>query len=314
MAGPPDAFLSSEFRQLWPVEVNFNNRWRLAGLRFLQEDGRLTLALKWNCLRPVFGPFWCFAHVLDAGGRQVSSLNHELLDGNPPPAAWRPGDEGYEMRYLHLGDSSQQNQAAAGSHPSPEIYSLRIGLFNPQTNLRLPLAASTLPVAEDFTAAVVAGGTPPGSDCVFRFEPSAVLPCRVSFADAVELVGCSVTMASGIVWVRLRWSLLRAPRTALRFFGHAIPCRDPEVGALAWFDQDMARGLSPRFELDIVRAHPQDGPAPAFLRAGVCTSAGLERLEIRRSTLECDLRNRCFYVPLPIGISRNGSGPFTHPE
>ena len=292
--GPPDAFVSADYRELHPVDLNFNGKWQLLGFRFSREPRHLTLALRWRCLRAVFHRTWCFAHVFDPEGRRVASLDHELLDGDPPPVVWHPGDEGYEFRSFDLDPVSSN-----GSN-LPQ-YHLRLGLYDPVTNLRLPLVRSNLAVTDEFTAAVMESDTRPAEGYVHYCEPREMTSCQVVLEGGVELSSYSVTAAPGIVWVRLRWSISTVPAKALMFFGHLVPSCDPEIGALVWLDQDLAvhgRGPQPRFVQDIVRAAPPAGGSPLFLRAGVCTHPDLQRLSILESSFDADLQNRCVYIPI----------------
>ncbi len=289
--GPPNAFVPVEYAGLHPVSLNFNNQWQLTGLRFAEERNRLTLSLRWRCLRTLFRMARCFTHVTDAAGLPVGTMDHDIMNGSPRPVAWRPGDEGLEFHSLWLPEPK----------PATSAYFLRFGLYDPETNLRLPLTASTLPVTDHFTAATVQAGITPDSESVFCLQPAAAAPCRVRLGDAVELVGCSVTLLERVLWLRLRWVLSEVPRSQLMFFGHAVTAADPEREAVASFDQDMAvhgRGSWPRFEQDIVRSIPPTAPLPAFLRAGACTFPELSRLEIRESSFPSDPASRCFFIPV----------------
>jgi hypothetical protein len=273
------------------VNLNFNEQWQLTGLRFAQERNRLALSMRWRCLRTLFRMARCFGQVTDAEGLPVGSLDHDLMEGWPRPVGWRPGDEGFESCCLWLPESK----------PASPAYFLRFGLYDPDTNLRLPLTASTLPVEDDFTAVTVPAGQAPGSSTVFSLEPAAAAPCRVRFGDSVELVGCSVTSRERVFWLRLRWVMSEVPRSKLMFFGHAVTASDAKVGALASFDQDMAvqgRGSWPRFEQDVVRSIPPAAPLPEFLRAGVCTFPDLARLEIRESSFPSDPAAKCLFIPV----------------
>jgi hypothetical protein len=294
------------FSRLHPVEINFNDQWQLAGLRFDLREGRVSLALRWRCLRAV--PYWlrCFAHVVDAGGETMAWMDHDVLGACPPAAEWRPGDEGYEERYtlfprrpasrsLLLGPQGYEVEEAAEAWP---VLRLRLGLYDTGSNMRLPVRWSSLPVTEQCTAAVVEPNTAPGQEVVFRLDPAPWRPCRLVFKGGPELTGYAVTRRGNAVWLRLRWVAPEQHVPALRFFGHGVKQADPEVESLASFDQELlldrywGRG---EFEQDIVRM--LERPAE-YLRGGVCTSPGLERLALRSSTLPTDEQARCFFVPL----------------
>jgi hypothetical protein len=312
--GPPDAFLSAELRQLSTVYVNFNSTWELLGLRFTEEHGRLTLGLHWRCLQPCAGWLRCFGHLLDRLANQVACFDHDLLDGDPPVAEWQPGDEGYEIRYLELDPEALRKSRLTlepnGYRIRPTIAAeptlrLRLGLFDTIVSTRLPLVASSLPVVDHFTAACVEANQVPGAEPTFQFEPSVIQPCRVVFGDGVELEGYSITVAEGVMWVRLRWNVRKVPPAPVRFFGHAVAVRDPSAEILVSFDDEMAFGRRSgpaKFEQNIVRSLPATGPAPSFLRGGVCTSQALERFEIRENNLDCDLGERSLYLSIPAPV------------
>jgi hypothetical protein len=312
--GPPDAFLSRDFAALHPVEVDFGHQWGLVGLRFCHQDSRLTLGLRWQCRKRFYGWLRCFAHVLGPSGKQISVLDHDLLAGCPPAAEWRPGDEGYEVRRLALdgwGNPAAQllleddGYRVADQASENETVRLRLGLYETRTNLRLPLVASSLPVADDWTAVVISANAAPRGAPVVRFEPDPPAPCRALFAGTLELRGWSVTRNSaGDIWLRLGWRVLKVPPEPLRFFGHAVPDPDPLAAAVVSFDQDLAvkqRGLGAEFFQDVVRAAGREASGVRFLRAGVCTSRNLTRLEIRESSLDHDPQHRCVYLPVPEG-------------
>jgi hypothetical protein len=314
LLAPPDAFVSHQFADLYPVELNFNNQWQLRRMKFSEEGGHCTVVLHWRCLGPFYGWLRCFAHILNASGRHIASMDHDLLDGRPAAAEWRPGDEGYEARYMTLdasqlhrlrllvGSSGYEVQDGNSGMGTPL---LRLGLFESNTNLRLPLVASSVPLTDDCTAALLSANAAPGVNCRFRLEPGPIAPCRVLFEGDLELWGWSVTEADGAIWVRLGWNVPARSKPPLRFFGHAVPARDTQTETLVSFDQEMAlegQGPVTEFVQDIVRAVPRRENRLAFLRAGVCMSPGLERLRIRESSLECDLEARCFFVSLGNGL------------
>lgn len=289
--GPPFAFVPVEYASLHPVDLNFNGQWQLTGLRFAEERNRLTLSMRWRCLRTVFQMVRCFTHVTDAEGLPLGSMDHDIMNGWPRAVGWRPGDVGFEFYSLWLPEPK----------PATPAYFLRFGLWDPETGLRVPLTASSLPVTDLFTAATVQAGQAPGSESVFCLQPAAAAPCRARFGDSVELVGCSVTLRERVLWLRLRWVVSEVPRSELMFFGHAVTAADPDRDAVASFDQDMAvhgRGSWPRFEQDIVRSIPADAPLPTFIRAGVCTFPELARLEIQESSLPSDPTSRCLFIPV----------------
>jgi hypothetical protein len=303
---PRDAFLSGAYRSLHPVDVNFREAWQLAGLRFTEEEGRITLALRWRCLKREDRWLRCFGHLRNSQGETLACLDHDLLGGTPKPGEWAPGDEGFETRYMlvqpppaglrvELGPQGFEVQSPNGTDAGLRLH---LGLFYPAPNLRLPVVRSTLPVTEEGTAVLVTPNAEPGREVQYRLEPRPLEPCEVSFEHGLALAGYSAAQGQGLVWLRLKWRVRERPGGNLRFFGHGVGAADAEAPSLASFDQDLhadRRSAGTEFEQDIVRAVP---PAATLLRGGLCKSPGLERLGIRNSTLPFDAQARCFYLPL----------------
>ena len=265
----PDVFVSTRqsgaLPELAPVDLNFGNQLQVTGLRFTEEEGVFRLALRWRCLNPAAGPYRAFAHVVDREGKLVGTLDHEILRGAPPVESWQPGDQGYEARYLVLPAAK-----ARGT-------SLRLGLFHPETRLRVPLWGSTFPLKDDYTAAVVEPNQEPGGEYRFRLEPAPLQPCDVQFERGVRLTGYSLRRDGRTAWLRLHWLIPAGERSRLYFFGHAVASQDRETAILLGFDQDLGLDRQPRprrrdsFPLvqDVVRDVSGLGPEVKFLRAGL---------------------------------------------
>lgn len=306
--GLRDTFLNVEHTRLHPVDVDFNHTWQLAGIRFREREGRFTLSARWRCLRRVTCWLRCFAHLADGAGQHLGSMDHDLLGGEPQPAEWAPGDEGYETRYLELGPGSGREGCLALGPSGFEIQNrdasrsearLWLGLYDTGTGGRLPVVSSTLPVGEGCTAVGLTPDTVPGSQVVFRAEP--LRACRVAFEAGLELTGYAVTRSESSLWLRLRWRALGRDTEPLRFFGHGLTQTDAEAESLLSFDQELCleRRLEEReFEFDVFRTIEEGAAPPAFLRGGVCTSRGLERRAIRASSLAYNEQARCFFLPL----------------
>lgn len=299
--GQPQVFVSSELRDLVPVDVNFGGCLQLTGVRMSREAAGLELRLRWRGLRRHRRRWVCFAHVV-ANERQVSSFDHEILGGRPSSGQWDEGDEGYEARRLW----------AAGL---PEDVQVRLGVYDPEINVRAPVLASTLPVADEGSAVWISSRTAAAGDYV-SFEAAPLEPCHVqfeggeAFAGRVELTAWSAVWQQGLLWLRLKWILRRDPATqrdsrpvALRFFGHVVDQPAREAPTLVQFDESLARenrGPATAVEQNIVRAAPQEPHAgsPLWLRAGLCTAVELHRLRILSGAAEFDPDDRCTYLKI----------------
>jgi 4-amino-4-deoxy-L-arabinose transferase-like glycosyltransferase len=296
----PDAFLparqSATPPELPPATLNFSNQLQVTGLRLTEADGVFTLALKWKCLNPPPIAYRCFAHVLDGEGKLLSSMDHEILHGSPPVNEWQPGDEGYEARYLVLPAAKAQGAQ------------IRLGLFDPETRLRVPLQASTLPLKDDYTAAVVEPNRAPPTEVTFRLEPAPLVPVDVLFDGGLRLTGYSVKREGGVAWLRLRWEAPASLAAPLRFFGHAVQSQELTAGILASFDNDLGLDRMPRspegrprvFVQDIARDVSKLDPAIHLLRAGVFDfDHPLDRVAVRSSSLPMSRPQKAIYLPLP---------------
>jgi hypothetical protein len=281
------AFLKAELRQVDAVDVNFSNCVQLAGVRLLPDTGGLSLRLHWKALRRPARPWRCFAHVI-AGGKQISSLDHQILEDHPPITDWEEGDEGYESCRLWVPDA-------------PDDLKVRLGLYDPEINVRAAVLASMLPVADDSSAVWVDPRQAPGAGYFVRFDPVPLLPCGLVFEHGIELAAYAAERRDELLWLRLKWLARRtgSRRPRVRFFGHLVSEPSPEAPALAQFDQDFVledRGPVTAIEQNIVRACPPG--KPAWLRAGVCTAGELVRLAILHSSADTDHASRCAYLPV----------------
>ncbi|MBI3694165.1 MAG: glycosyltransferase family 39 protein [Acidobacteria bacterium] len=288
----PDAFISARqppaLPELPKADLNFGNQLRVTGLRATEKDGLFTLALRWRSVNPAAGAYRVFVHIVDQQGMLLGSMDHEILHASPPVREWQPGDEGYEARYLVLPAA-----AARGGQ-------LRLGLFDPETRLRVPLWASTLPLKDDYTAAVVEPNQPPGEGYRFQMEPAPIVACNVEFEGGLRLTGYSLARSAGAVWVRLRWSAPRRPRGRLRFFGHAVSDQSAETPILLSFDQDLTLDNAEVVQ-DILRDATKLPGGAQFLRAGVFDlDQPLDRFAIRASNLPLNRQQKAIYLPLPL--------------
>ncbi|GEM_PF-1155744 len=281
--------------ELYKTDLNFGNLLQIAGLRLTEHDGIFTLALRWRCLTPPAMPVRCFAHVVDAEGKLLSSMDHEILHGSPPVTEWQPGDEGYEARYLALPPA-----AARGAQ-------VRLGLFDPESRRRIPLWASTAPLKDDYTAAVFLPNQPPAAEYQFQMGPAPVVACNVEFEGGLRLTGYSLRRRGDVAWLRLCWSARRRPKAKLYFFGHAVADQSAGTPILLSFDEEtgLNRTLpSPDGQLtliqDIVRDVSKLSGQAKFLRAGVFDiDRPLDRLAIRSSTLTMSKQQKAIFLPLP---------------
>jgi len=279
--------LPADLQVLHPVEVDFARRLELTGLEFQQEYDRLKLRLAWKLLAEIPFRLCCFAHVLDAMGTTVDSVDHELLGGNPPLSEWRPGDEAREGLFLQLPSAA------------PRQLHLRLGVYDPKGNIRWPIWASTLPTADEHTAVVLALGEVPSEEKGYAFPELFSQPCCIRFEKGAELRSYSISRLDSAIWLCLRWAFRRRPNRHWRFFGHGVTERSPGSPILISFDQDLAPHWSPAmrtWEQNIVRCAGAAGPDPVEIAAGIFDVRSGRRLQFLESSFPADWQTRRVFL------------------
>ena len=294
----PDIF--SAFRAPTPLpalpkaDLNFGDFLQITGLRLTEREGLFTLALAWRCRNPVPSRYRLFAHVVDPQGKLLGSMDHEILHGSPPVDQWQPGDEGYEARHAALPAAAVRNAR------------VRLGLFHPDTKLRPPVWASTLPLEDDFTAAVAEPNAEPSAGYTFRMTPAPAMACDVRFEQGLRLRGYSLHRSGNVAWLRLHWTAPGPSRSRLYFFGHVVGDQSPEPKILASFDQDLGldklhasrRGGGIEWVQDVVREVSRAGPDAKWIRAGLFDmDRPLDRVAIRSSSLPMNRQQKAIFIP-----------------
>jgi len=91
----------------------------------------LPLTLTWQLAAPVTADVSAFMHLRDAAGHNVAQADGQPVWFGPRPfSAWTPGQPGADRRNLEL---------PAGLEPG--LYKLVVGIYDPVTGERLPLAS-----------------------------------------------------------------------------------------------------------------------------------------------------------------------------
>ena len=184
---------------------------------------------------------------------------------------------------------------------------LRVGLFDVETGLRVPVWASTLPLKDGYTAAVAELNQTPPEQYTFQMTPAELEACDVEFEDGLRLSGYSLRRAGGVAWLRLRWEARHRPSAKLHFFGHAVADESPAAVIQFSFDQYTALDKAvPSREgklvvvQDVVRDVSRLGPEAKLMRAGVFDiDKPNDRIAIRRSSLPMSGPQKAFYLRLP---------------
>ena len=130
--------------------VTFADMLELNGLAVVQKESSLEVKYRWRSLRPVDREYWCFTHVVDTQGKVVAYLDHLILNGHPPMAAWKDWDVAAET--IRFRSATIQNG---------HTYQLRVGLYDLVSGGRLPISKSILPLTDGQTAAIMSAQASP---------------------------------------------------------------------------------------------------------------------------------------------------------
>jgi len=110
--------------------VQFGTHARLLGYELQRQDTTLTLELYWHLLQPLLPPHQIFVHLDDATGQTVAQQDDlpRSANGPAPTGSWLPG-EFLVTTHTIVAPELATNGAS---------FDLRVGLYLPEGNLRLP--------------------------------------------------------------------------------------------------------------------------------------------------------------------------------
>ncbi len=132
--------------QLWrchaaaaaPVAI-FGDDIELAAARLPAAlDDPLYLTLFWRASAPIAADYTVFVHVVDGGGRMIGQWDQTPSAGAAPTSGWTPGRVVVDDYRIDLDLAGAQ-----------EPVRVLVGLYDPATGERLPVAQSTLPAADN---------------------------------------------------------------------------------------------------------------------------------------------------------------------
>lgn len=112
----------------------FGGQIRLQGVELVRSSDALSLTTQWQALTPIAQDYSMFVHVLDAQGNRVSQIDVPPAGIDHPTSVWRMGHFQYWRHPLPLPPDLD-----------PGAYWLAIGLYDPATFARLPLAGASPP-------------------------------------------------------------------------------------------------------------------------------------------------------------------------
>jgi len=146
----------------WEEMATFGESIALAGHSVEKDDGLLKVTLWWKCLEPPQRRYTVFLHLYDADGRLVAQKDSQPASDHLPTVFWRGGDVVRDQRVLELPEDLPG-----------ERYTLAVGLYDPQTVVRLP--------------AIAPDGTRWANDAVVLEERALSFPGKSSRRDGVSL-------------------------------------------------------------------------------------------------------------------------------
>jgi hypothetical protein len=237
--------------RLAPVTVNFAACLEVTGLRALLVGGQLEFCLRFRVLRALPRTLACCLEALDQ--RQEPALRYRItLNENPALANAGRGDD--------LLVAVKWNATVRASL----FTEVQFGLYDAQSNKKLPICASSLPVAAGHTVARARLNEPPPAELVYAFGWPALTACRVVLSGGVELAAYSVQCHEESVWLRLKWRIHGRSGNRLRFQGCILPSDIGGAAVAENLEQDMV--LDPEAPIQMLEQHIM-GPA-----AGLCWS------------------------------------------
>ena len=102
---------------------------RLMGYQVRQDDGELVLTLHWRSVRRMDTDYKVFVHVFDrATGIPVAQHDAMPQLWRYPTTLWDPGEAVTDTIYIALEDVT------------PGIYGIAVGIYDPASMERLPVA------------------------------------------------------------------------------------------------------------------------------------------------------------------------------
>lgn len=125
--------------------VQFGAHATLVGYDMQRRNGALTLALYWSLQQTLLPPHHIFVHLDDPTGSTVAQDDGPptAVDGPAPSGSWLPGEFLVTQHTLALpAEAANARDGAAGG------WRLRVGLYNPDGNVRLPASQAGAPTGD----------------------------------------------------------------------------------------------------------------------------------------------------------------------
>lgn len=120
--------------------AQFGTHVQLLGYGVEVDNEQMQLALYWQVLQPLWPPHHLFVHLDQADGVTVAQADGapQTADGPVPTGSWQPGEYLVTQHRLTTGAIAEWN------------FVLRVGLYLPATEVRLPLSLADTPAGDAF--------------------------------------------------------------------------------------------------------------------------------------------------------------------
>ena len=180
----------------YPLQARFGDSIDLTGVDLgSPRYGRvLTYTLHWQALAPIAQNYTVFAHVLDAAGNLRAQQDTMPHNGQYPTSLWSPGETILDPHILHFPSDIEPGQ-----------YTVRVGLYDPQTGQRVLVKNEARDFAElpgPVTVAPDATRQPPGSVVE---NPSPQVSRGDNLGGFVTLLGYDSRLEAGALNLTLYW-------------------------------------------------------------------------------------------------------------
>jgi hypothetical protein len=125
VGGPPPGVTISSAQPQQTLNISFGDRITLLGFTLIEDAQQPQLILYWQADRPIPSDYTVFVHVFDAGGQLVAQFDSPPAAGAYPTSLWEMGEIIVDERGLN--------------NLSPGRYTLKVGLYDPLPDKRLPV-------------------------------------------------------------------------------------------------------------------------------------------------------------------------------
>jgi hypothetical protein len=114
----------------WEEKANFGEIVALADHSVEKDNSLLRMTLWWKCLESPQRRYTVFLHLYDASGKLVAQKDSQPASDHLPTVFWRRGDVVRDQRAIELPAGLSSGR-----------YTIAVGLYDPQTMVRLPAIA-----------------------------------------------------------------------------------------------------------------------------------------------------------------------------